>query len=64
MDKLLCEKEVAVMLGLGVNTIRLWRKSRKHLAFVKLGASVRYKESEIDNFVKQCEHKVEEYGQS
>ncbi len=52
-DRLITEKEVARLLSLGVSTIQQDRLTgRLGLPFVRLGRSVRYRLSEIENFLR------------
>src|SRR5262249_7133320 len=48
----LSEREVARQLGLSVATVRAWRVQRKGPRFVRFGRAVRYRQSDIDQFVR------------
>ena len=48
----LTEREVADMLGLSVATLRAWRHRGKGPRFLRLGRSVRYLPSDLDDFVR------------
>jgi excisionase family DNA binding protein len=48
---LMDEHEAATRLRLKVNTLRVWRVSRKHLQYVKIGRSVRYRVEDIDAYL-------------
>ena len=46
-DRMLNEKEVAEQLTVSVATIRRWRLFRQGPQFIKIGAAVRYRSSDI-----------------
>ena len=48
----LTEREVAKQLGLSVATLRAWRHRGKGPRFLRLGRSVRYLPSDVDEFVR------------
>jgi excisionase family DNA binding protein len=48
----LTEREVAELLGLSVATLRAWRHRGKGPRFLRLGRSVRYLPSDVDEFVR------------
>ena len=48
----LTEREVAEQLGLSVATLRAWRHRGKGPRFLRLGRSVRYLPSDLDDFVR------------
>ena len=48
----LTEREVAALLGLSVATLRAWRHRGKGPRFLRLGRSVRYLPSDVDDFVR------------
>ena len=48
----LTERQVAEQLGLSVATLRAWRHRGKGLRFLRLGRSVRYLPSDVDEFVR------------
>jgi len=48
----LTEREVAELLGLSVATLRAWRHRGKGPRFLRLGRSVRYLPSDLDDFVR------------
>ena len=48
----LTEREVAELLGLSVATLRAWRHRGKGPRFLRLGRSVRYLPSDVDDFVR------------
>ena len=54
-DVLLTTKEAAAMLQMSVSTLQSWRLSGKHgdsLPYIKVGRSVRYRKSALDNFLE------------
>lgn len=48
----LTEREVAELLGLSVATLRAWRHRGKGPRFLRLGRSVRYLPTDVDEFVR------------
>ena len=48
----LTEREVAELLGLSVATLRAWRHRGKGPRFLRLGRSVRYLQSDLQDFVR------------
>jgi predicted DNA-binding transcriptional regulator AlpA len=50
--QLLRESEAAELLSLKVATLRRWRWSGDGPGFVKLGSSVRYRLSDIEDFIE------------
>ncbi len=48
----LTERQVAELLGLSVATLRTWRHRGKGPRFLRLGRSVRYLPSDVDDFVR------------
>ena len=48
----LMEREVAEPLGLSVATLRAWRHRGKGPRFLRLGRSVRYLPSDLEDFVR------------
>jgi excisionase family DNA binding protein len=48
----LTEREVAELLGLSVATLRAWRHRRKGPRSLRLGRSVRYLPSDVNEFVR------------
>lgn len=53
IDKLLTAEEATEQLALkNKNTLGVWRATKRYdLAFVKIGRSVRYRESDIQKFI-------------
>jgi len=50
--KLLTPKEAAKLLNLSVSTLAKRRQEKKDPPFVKFGKSVRYREVDLDEFIK------------
>ena len=51
-DALLNETQVAELLGIRSSTLQVWRSTRRYpLPFVKVGRSVRYRESAVQAFI-------------
>ncbi len=48
----LTERQVAEQLGLSVATLRAWRHRGKGPRYLRLGRSVRYLPSDVDDFVR------------
>ncbi len=53
MDELLKEEEVAEIIKLGLSTLRNMRHNQKGLPYVKLGRSVRYKRSDVEQYINE-----------
>ncbi|MCI5049235.1 MAG: helix-turn-helix domain-containing protein [Rickettsiales bacterium] len=52
MSDLLTPEETAELLGISVNTLRMWRCAKRYdLPYVKVGRLVRYREKEIQDFI-------------
>jgi excisionase family DNA binding protein len=50
--KLLTPSEVAKILGLSVETLNVWRATKRYpLPYVKSGRLVRYRISDVENFI-------------
>ena len=58
-EALLTEREVAQLLNVAVATIRRRRLLRQPPAFVKFGASVRYRRETIQRFIESAEQHLE-----
>ena len=51
-DALLNETQVAEILGVKPSTLQVWRSTRRYaLAYVKVGRTVRYRESAVQKFI-------------
>ena len=56
LDKLLTPEEVANILGVSVNTLNVWRCTKRYnLLYIKLGRSVRYRSENVQRFIKERE---------
>ena len=53
-DSLLTTREVATMLGKSHYTVASWRSLGKHLDYIKMGGSVRYRREDVDAYLAQC----------
>jgi len=54
LDDLLTPTEVAKALGVSISTLAIWRCERRyHLSYVKVGARVRYRRSDVEAFLNQ-----------
>jgi excisionase family DNA binding protein len=52
-DKLLTPKQAAEYLGVKENTLAVWRSTKRYeLPFIKIGRSIRYRVSDLENFIK------------
>jgi predicted DNA-binding transcriptional regulator AlpA len=52
MEKLLNEREAANLLQLSPGTLSVWRTTKRYpLRYIKVGRSVRYRESDIAKFL-------------
>ena len=52
-DKYLTEKQVATMLQVKPNTLQLWRLRSKGPRYYKIGWSVRYLLSDVQEFINR-----------
>lgn len=54
---LLTPRQAADILGVRTQTLALWRVTGKHgLPFIKVGASVRYRQSDLENWLRGRTH--------
>lgn len=52
LSKLITPEQVSEQLGVTVGTLQLWRcTGRYNLPYVKAGRLVRYRQSDIDDFI-------------
>ncbi|WP_281775882.1 helix-turn-helix domain-containing protein, partial [Bifidobacterium ruminantium] len=51
MERLYTPAQVSQMLGVSVKTLEKWRWERRNLPYVKLGAAVRYRESDLERWI-------------
>jgi predicted DNA-binding transcriptional regulator AlpA len=62
LDRLLTPTEVAALTGLSIETLAQWRSQRRGIPYVKLARNVvRYRCSDLDDFVNQCIVRVEPF---
>lgn len=52
IEKLYTESQVAEICSISLSKLRKDRHMRKGIPFVKISSSVRYKQSDINNFLK------------
>lgn len=53
MQKLLTPAQTAELLGISVETLAVWRcKKRYNLPYVKVGRSVKYRETDVHQFIE------------
>ena len=45
--------EVNKVFGFSVSTLAKWRMTNKHLKFSKIGKFIKYKRSDIENFLQE-----------
>lgn len=54
MEKMLNPKEAAQLLGVSVQTLNVWRCTKRYdLPYTKIGRLIRYRESDLSRFVDQ-----------
>jgi excisionase family DNA binding protein len=51
LNKLITRKEAAEILGLKPNTLAVWATEKRNLPYYKIGSSVKYKLSDIEQFI-------------
>ena len=52
MIKLLTPKEVAEILGISVETLNVWRSTKRYpLPYVKSGRLIRYRRPDVEEFI-------------
>lgn len=52
MIKLLSPQEVSAILGVTVQTLAVWRATKRYpLQYVKSGGRVRYRENDVEEFI-------------
>lgn len=53
MEKLLTPAQTAELLGIKEQTLTVWRCTKRYpLAYVKVGRSVKYRESDVREFIE------------
>jgi predicted DNA-binding transcriptional regulator AlpA len=58
VEKLLNERQAADALSISAGTLSVWRTTKRYpLRYVKIGRAVRYRESDILNFIASRESK-------
>lgn len=59
LDKLLTPQEAARILGVSVNTLNVWRCTKRYnLSYIKMGRSVRYRPEDVQRFIETREVKL------
>lgn len=59
MEELLNDKTTAKMIKMSVQTLRNWRHMRKGPTYLKIGRSVRYRQEDLEKFLKNNRIKIE-----
>ena len=59
LSELLSDKEATKHLGLADGTLCVWRsKGRYNIPFIKIGANVRYRKSDLDTWLESRTQKA------
>lgn len=53
-DRLMTEKEVHKLLGIGLSTLQQWRVKGLGPRYLKIGRSVRYRLSDVQDYIRNC----------
>jgi len=53
MEKLLSQRELRNLLSQSDSTLERWRREGKGPRFIKIGRSVRYRESDVEAFLEE-----------
>ena len=53
MEKLYSIQEISEYLGIGMQTLNIWRSQKRNLDFVKVGHLIRYRESDVRLFLER-----------
>ena len=62
-NRLMTEKEAAEHYGISVRTFQAWRVKGSGPKYCKIGRSVRYRQSDLSDFIKECvTGSTSEYG--
>ena len=57
IDRLLTPNQVARKLGVSVETLNVWRATKRYnLPYVKVGRLVRYRATDVEAFIKSRVH--------
>ena len=59
-DKLLDRAQAAEYLGLNTHTLNIWACKKKNLPYYKVGRLVKYKLSDLDNFLNKSKQEIKE----
>ncbi len=61
-ERLLKQEEAAQILGVKPNTLAMWRLTGKvNLTYVRLGTNIRYRVSDLDDFINQGITQMQEF---
>ena len=60
-NRLLDQKEVAVMLGVSTKTLECWRWKKKGPRFIKIGRLARYKDCDVLAYIDKRQKEVIEF---
>ena len=53
-EPLLTTREAAELLGIKENTLTIWRNTdRQHIPYIKIGRAIRYKRSDLVNYLNE-----------
>lgn len=53
-QELLSSHQAAIYIGVSPGTLEVWRCTKRYkIPFIKVGRLVRYRKSELDNFLKR-----------
>lgn len=55
IERLLIPAEVASVLGVKPDTLRIWRNRGCGPAFLHVGRLCRYRESDVERYIERCE---------
>lgn len=59
-DKLLDRAQAAEYLGLNTHTLNIWACKKKNLPYYKVGRLVKYKLSDLDNFLNKSKQEIKQ----
>ena len=53
-NDMLTGADAAALLGVGPQTLTLWRRQQKYLPFYQIGGVVKYKREDIEAYAQKC----------
>jgi excisionase family DNA binding protein len=56
--ELLTPQQVSEITGLSVETLAQWRSQKRELPYLKIGRTVRYDPSDVQNYLEGCKVSV------